>query len=161
MLFAHVGKSSSETLRSSRSQMFLKIGVLKNFLIFEKKQLCLSLLIKLHALRPAFLLKQRFRHMRFPVNIAKFLKTAFLWNSVCSLYFSEILYDDRIPWTSLGRYKIDVLHISCTIALFSFITLVLESGVRSYFVLNFIPKFLVSVTFARITTSVPALMLQH
>ena len=28
-----------------------------------------------------------------PMNIVRFLKTAFLWNT-CSLYFSEILYDD-------------------------------------------------------------------
>ena len=31
MLFDHIEKGSSETLRSSRSQMFFKIGVLKNF----------------------------------------------------------------------------------------------------------------------------------
>ena len=36
----------------------------------------------------------------------------------------------------------DVFHISCTIALFSFITLVLESKVHSYFALVSIPKFL-------------------
>ena len=50
-------------------------------------------------------------------------------------------------------YKIDIFQISCAIALFSFITLVLESGVHGYFVLVFILKFLVSITFARITTS--------
>ena len=88
MLFVHVGKSSSETLRSSRSQMFFKIGVLKNFSMFAKKHLCSSLfLIKLGPWRPAFLLKKRFQHRCFPVNIAKFLRTAFLWNTFCSLYF--------------------------------------------------------------------------
>ena len=45
----------------------------------------------------------------------------------------------------------NIFHISC--ALFSFITLVLESGVHGYFVLVFIPKFLVSITFARIAMS--------
>ena len=85
MLFVHVGKSSSETLRSSRSQMFLKIVVLKTSQYSKKNQL---FLIRLHALRPVFLLKQRFRHMCFLVNIAKFLRTAFLWNTFCSLYFS-------------------------------------------------------------------------
>ena len=35
----------------------------------------------------------------------------------------------------------DVFYISCTIALFSFINLVLESGAHNYFVLVFIPKF--------------------
>ena len=34
--------------------------------------------------------------------IAKFLRTAFLWNTFCSLYFSAILCDNRTLWTSLG-----------------------------------------------------------
>ena len=51
----------------------------------------------------------------------------------------------------------DVFHISCTIALFSFITLVLESGVHGYFVLVFIPKFLVRETFARLIKPTQAL----
>ena len=49
-------------------------------------------------------------------------------------------------------------HISCVIALFSFITL-LESVFQGYSVLVFTPKFLISVTFVRITTSIPALYL--
>ena len=56
--------------RSSRSQMFFKIGVLKNFIIFTGKHLCWSLfLIKLQAFNC------------FPVNNAKILKAAFLWNN--------------------------------------------------------------------------------
>ena len=51
----------------------------------------------------------------------------------------------------------DAFHISCTTALFSFITLVLESGVHGYFVLVFIPKFLVSETFSRLTIPTQAL----
>ena len=55
VIFVHVRKASSETLRSSRSQMFFKIGVLKNVSIFAKKHLCSSLfLIKLQAWRPTF-----------------------------------------------------------------------------------------------------------
>ena len=54
---------SMNPYRSSRSQVFFKIGVIKNFPIFTGKVLCWSLsLIK----------------MCFPVNIAKFLRTAFL-----------------------------------------------------------------------------------
>ena len=56
-----------------------------------------------------------------------------------------------------GYHKIDVFHISCTIVLFTFINLVLKSGVHGYFVLVFIPEFSVSVTFSRITTSAPTL----
>ena len=65
--------------RSSRSQIFFKIGVLKKFTIFTGKLLCWSLfLMKLQAFMPATLLKKRLQHRRFPVNIAKFLRTAFL-----------------------------------------------------------------------------------
>ena len=53
--------------RSSRSQIYFKIGVLKNFAMFTGKRLCWSLfLIKIQAFRC------------FPVNIAKLLRAAFL-----------------------------------------------------------------------------------
>ena len=53
--------------RINRSQMFFKIGVLKNFEIFAGKHPCLRLvLIKLQPWR------------FFPVNIAKILRTPFL-----------------------------------------------------------------------------------
>ena len=52
--------------RSSRSQMFFKIGVVKNFAMFTRKHLCWSLfLIKMQAFGC------------FPVNIAKLLSAAF------------------------------------------------------------------------------------
>ena len=61
--------------RSSRSQLFFKIHVLKNFAIFTRKHLCWS---------PCFFnkvyqnfIKKRCRHSCFPVNIAKFLRTSF------------------------------------------------------------------------------------
>ena len=45
-----------DIIRSSCSQMFLKIGVLKQFAIFTGKNLCWSLfLIKLLGFRPATL----------------------------------------------------------------------------------------------------------
>ena len=96
-----------KTLRSSRSQIFFKIGVLKNFAIFARKHLCWSLASKLYSI--------------------------------------------------LLGYKIDVFHITCAIALFSFITLVFESRIHGYFVLAFILKILVSVTFAPITAMAPVL----
>ena len=47
-------EEDDDIVRSSRSQMFLKIGVFKNFTIFTGKQLCWSLfLIKLLGFRPA------------------------------------------------------------------------------------------------------------
>ena len=79
MLFVQVGKRSRETLRSSRSQQFFKIGVLKNLSILARNHLCWSLfLIRLQVWRPAFLLKKRFQRRCFPMNITKFLRTAFL-----------------------------------------------------------------------------------
>ena len=53
--------------RTSRSRIFFKIGVLKNFAVFTEKQLCWILfLIELQAFRC------------FPVNIAKFVRATFL-----------------------------------------------------------------------------------
>ena len=92
MVFVHIEKSSSETLRSSRLQMFSKIVVLKNFSSL--------FLIKLGPWRLTFLLKKRFQHRCFPVNIAKFLRIAFLWNTFCSLYFDVMI--------EFFGYKIDV-----------------------------------------------------
>ena len=67
-------------LRSnSRLQIFFKTDVLKNFAIFTGKHLCWScFLIKFQYWRPAFLFKKRLQHRNFYVNIAKFLRTAFL-----------------------------------------------------------------------------------
>ena len=44
-------------VRSSRSQMFFRLGVLKNFAIFTEKQLCWSLFL-IKTWRPATLLKR-------------------------------------------------------------------------------------------------------
>ena len=62
--------------RSSRSQMFFKICVLKTSANFIGKHLCWSLfLLKLQALRTATLLKGAFRC--FPVKFVNFLRTPF------------------------------------------------------------------------------------
>ena len=51
-------KEDDDIIRSSRSQIFFKIGVLKKFTIFAGKRLCWSLfLIKLLGFRPATLFK--------------------------------------------------------------------------------------------------------
>ena len=54
----------SKESRSSPSQMFFKIGVLKHFANFTGKHLCWSLFFK-----------KRLWHRCFPVNFAKFLRT--------------------------------------------------------------------------------------
>ena len=84
------------TFRSSRSQMFFKIGVLKNFAIFTEKHLCWSLfLIKLQASRP-----KRLRQRCFPVDIAKFLRTDFVIDHLRCLILN-ILLDSYILTESL------------------------------------------------------------
>ena len=81
LLFVHVEKRSNcdirgKTLRSSRSQMFFKVGVLKNFAILPRRYLRWSLfLIKLIK---TFLLKKRYhQHRYFLLSIAKLLRTFF------------------------------------------------------------------------------------
>ena len=65
--------------RSSRSQMFFEIGVLKNVAIFTGKHLCWSLfLMKLQAFKAYNFIKKRLQHTCFPVNIGKYLRSASL-----------------------------------------------------------------------------------
>ena len=73
--FISVCKREIGKYRNSRSEMFSKIDVHKNFAIFTGEHLSWSLfLIKL--LNRDFS-KKRLQHRCFPVNIAKFLKTPF------------------------------------------------------------------------------------
>ena len=61
-------------IKDSRSLMFFKIAVLKNFVIFTRKHLSWSLFLpKLQAFRPATLLN-RLQHGCFPVNKAIFTR---------------------------------------------------------------------------------------
>ena len=75
---------------SSRcSQMFFKIGALKIFAIFTGKHLWQSLfLIKFKDLQACNSIKKRLQHRCFPVNIAKFLRTAFSQNTSDGCFYS-------------------------------------------------------------------------
>ena len=82
--------SSTESTKfiSSLSQMSFKIGVLKNSEMFTWKHLCRSLfLIHLQACKPGILLKRDSNTWRFPVNIAKFLRTVFFIEHLWQLLF--------------------------------------------------------------------------
>ena len=76
----------------SRSQMFFKIGVLKNF-IFTGKHLWWSLFL-------SHFIKKRLQHSCFPVNIAKFLRTdlfkEYFWWLLLSFYYSFYLVRSRL-----------------------------------------------------------------
>ena len=103
MIIFHDQKTLLVSFKSSRLQMFFKIGVLKNFTMFKGKHLCWSyFLIQLQGWRPAIVLKRDFntgallwilqnlvslwpatllkkrpQHRCFPVNITKCLRIAF------------------------------------------------------------------------------------
>ena len=62
--------------KSNHSQMFFKVGALKNFAIVTGKCLCWSLFLinsQVYNFK-----KKRFQHRSFPVNIAKFLRTFYI-----------------------------------------------------------------------------------
>ena len=68
--------------RDSRSEMFFKTGGLKNFRKNHKKTPVLeSLIDKVARLKPRNFIKKRVQHRRFPVNIAKLIRTVFLHNT--------------------------------------------------------------------------------
>ena len=95
------------------------------------------------------LIKEEIPIQVFPCEycIAKFLRTAVLWNTFC--YYTFPKFYVMIELFGPLWVQNDVFHISCAIALFSIITLVLQSKVHGYFVIVSILRFLVSVTFAR------------
>ena len=90
----YVVYSCRKTFRQSFTDVFKK-SVLKHFATFTGKyRRCSLILIKLQELKLLFSSKKTLPHWCFLMNIARFLKTGFLGNT-CSLYFSEILCDDR------------------------------------------------------------------
>ena len=90
-------------IRSSHSQMFYKLGALKNFARFTGKYLRWShFFIKFH--------KKWLKHRSFPWSLAKFLKTSFIQNISGRLLFDrcfwKIMADVfekswRSPWKNI------------------------------------------------------------
>ena len=71
------------------------LGVLRSFGIFTGKRLCWNLFSsKVTGSRAASLLKKRPQHKSFPVNIAKFSKTAFFMEHLQGLLLFVLL---RLP----------------------------------------------------------------
>ena len=84
--------------RSSRSQMFFKIGILKNFAIFTGKKLCRSLFLKqLQAWRPleTFILK---------------LNKDYVLPFIKSRYFNKHLKEIVFEWTWRDTLQISILY---------------------------------------------------
>ena len=130
-----------KTLRSSRSQMFLKIAVLKNFAITVKKRPVLECLFeKFAGLQACISTKRRFQHWCF---LKKFLRTALFVEHLTVHYIFSKFY---VMIEFFGRLWVQNWHFSYFLC---------HCFVSSMVV--FTPKLLVSVSFARITTSAPAL----
>ena len=109
--------------RSSHSQMFFKIDVLKNFANFTGKHLCWSLFsIQLQALRPASLLKRDFNMFdsnvmtyMFSCEICEIFKIIFFYRTppvAASIYYkmqfskvlTKIFLECTLPLTFPGRF---------------------------------------------------------
>ena len=70
---------SISLFRSSRTEVFCKKIVLRNFAKFTGKHLCQGLFFnKVAGLTPTTLFKKRLWRRCFPVNFAKFLRTPFI-----------------------------------------------------------------------------------
>ena len=77
-------------------ETFLKKGALRNFAKLTGKRLCQRLCFnKVARLRPADLLKKSLWHRCFPVNLAKFLRTAFSQNTFGRLLLEAPIYFNK------------------------------------------------------------------
>ena len=114
MLFVPVRKRAN-----SRSQLFYKRDALKNLAIFTGKHPCWSFFL-------INFIKKVFQHRCLPVNIVECLSTIFFIEQVlCIILFPDYMW--RYNSLEVFGYEIDIFHISCAIALLSFIIVVLQS----------------------------------
>ena len=95
--------------RSSCLQMLLKTGDLKNSTI-ERKHLCLSLFLIKFALK--FSIKKKLQRRYFPVNIAKFLRSAFVIEHRWMLStFDPIIYSDWLTKSLRSHQVLCLKHV--------------------------------------------------
>ena len=101
----------TKSRKSSRPEVLCKKDVLRNFSKFTEKHLFQSLLFNKVAGQPRTLLKKRLWHRCFPVNFAKFSKTAFLTEHLRWLLLnlvwpgSELLVRPVVTLTFLSYFR--------------------------------------------------------
>ena len=88
-------------LRSSRSEVFYKKAVLRNFAKFTGKHLCQTLFNRLLIK----LLKKKLWHRFFPVNFAKFLRTPFVTEHLWWLLLTTVNMSDVCFWLKFKRLQ--------------------------------------------------------
>ena len=92
--------------RNSRSEVFCKKDVLRNFAKFTRKHLCQRLFFNnVAGLRRASLLKKGLWHRCFPVYFAKFLRIPFLKEHLRWLLLSQITCFCQISNTKFNYFK--------------------------------------------------------
>ena len=107
-------ENSTSGSKSCHPEVFYKKDALKNFTKFTGKHLCRNhFFYKVAGLRPATLLKKRFGHVCFPVNIVKFLRSPFYrtHSSGCLELYQKALVE-----FSCEKYKLfsqKILHHRC------------------------------------------------
>ena len=100
-LFGHAGKRSN-----SCSQIYLKTGVFLRFCNIRRKTPVLdSLFNKVAELKACVFIKKETPTQEFSCEYCKIFKSSFLQNT-CSLYFSEILCDNRY-----NIYQVNILQL--------------------------------------------------
>ena len=130
--------------RSSCSQMIFKIGVFKNFATFTGKHLCWSLFHKVAGFQACNFTKKSLQHRCFPVNIAKFLRTAFYRMSpVAASVMHNVLFhvtdiilifkQRRIKSNQAGNYSVQSGKLSNLCFLIGYRILI---GQRTFFALG-------------------------
>ena len=114
--------------RNSHRRCSIKKGVLKNFAKLTGKHLFQSLFFyKVAVLRSVTLFKKRLWHRCFPMNFAKFLRTAFLQNTSGRLLFqynkNKISIDYRmVTWLIIFPPRITVFfHFFFWFSIFDFL----------------------------------------
>ena len=110
--------------RNRRPDLFYEKSVLKNLAKFTGKDHCQSLFfIKVDGLRPGALLRKRLWHRCFPVNFAKFVRTAFLIEHVRWLLLVAciLLKNEKASFLSslhfcgiIGVSKVQFFNVSAT-----------------------------------------------
>ena len=124
----HVKLIAKLLYRSSRSQMFLRIGVLTNFTIFTGKHL----FNKISGLKESNFIKKRLIQYRcFPVNIAKFQWTDFFteYSGGCFCTSATTVLEnragrdgkkrshDKFSYNYLGSYNYLMYYLFCIVVL--------------------------------------------
>ena len=113
-------------IKAAISDMFIKLGVLKNRNIHRKTPVVESLFNTVAGLQACKLIKKKLQHRCFPENIAKFLRTAFLQNNYGGYFRYHFVMTQKMSWIPFR-----VLHtLYCIFEYILELNLLLKLGVN-------------------------------